>query len=93
MASCRPSRHWWLVGVLLGGELLEDLCVKLIHAYVLPCVTRRVLAPTFWWLALQCTCQLYFALSGFESAGRLLRADELLAAEMHAALNATADRS
>jgi len=78
MPSFRASRQWPLFGLLLGAEMLEDVLVKIVHARMLPCVTRRVLAPTFFWSTLQCSCQLFFALSGFESAGRLLRADELL---------------
>jgi hypothetical protein len=57
--------------------VIEDVVVKLVHAYALPCVTRRVLAPTFWWLVLQYTCMLYYAVGGFESAGRLIRVNEL----------------
>jgi len=73
IGSCRPSRHWWLLGSLLACELLEDMIVKAFHTCLLPCVTRTVLAPSWSWLALQCSCQILFALNGFESAGSLLR--------------------
>jgi len=77
MHAARPSGHVLLFGMLLACELLEDALVKLLHAFVLPCVTRRVLAPSWAWLTLQCLCQIIFALTGFESVGSLLRADQL----------------
>ena len=75
--SSLPSRHWWLLGALVASELLEDVCVKLVHRFALPCVTRRIVAPSWAFALFGCLCQLFFALTGFETSGNLLRAGQI----------------
>jgi len=67
--KCRASSQKWLLGVLFAAEVVEDALVKLVHVFALPCVTRRVLAPSATLLLLQCTAMILFAAAGFESAG------------------------